>query len=206
MKREKEDEEEDKKVVVPPVNHHLQPATNHNSRIQDARAQGRRKALRLHATNRAQNSACARCPPSPCPLGAWEVSIEPQLERSIPPSAQAVAAAAGEGQLVGWSSPERALRHRGGGGTSLGRGHSHELAGGRGAHEHRCARRWRQLLVAGGGRGAGVLRRDLEGARHSGYPGTAEKACSTAKWVSSGEAYAARGGGTSRRGAEPHRI
>jgi hypothetical protein len=206
MKREKEDEEEDKKVVVPPVNHHLQPAANHNARIQDARAQGRCKALRLHATNRAQNSACARCPPSPCPLGAWEVSIEPQLERSIPPSAQAVAAAAGEGQLVGWSSPERALRHRGGGGTSLGRGHSHELAGGRGAHEHRCARRWRQLLVAGGGRGAGVLRRDLEGARHSGYPGTTEKACSTAKWVSSGEAYAARGGGTSRRGAEPHRI
>ena len=158
-------------MVVPPVDRNLLPAADRKALLQDGGAQGRRKALRLHAANRAQNSACARCSSSPCPLGAWEVSIEPQPDRSIAPSAQAVAAAVAKGRLVSWSSPERALRHRGGKGTSLGRGHSHELAGGRSAHEHRCARRWRQLLVAGGGRGAGVLRRNLEGARHSGYPG-----------------------------------
>ena len=196
----------DKKAVVPPVNRNLQPAANHKARIQDAQAQGRCKALRRHAVDHVQNSARARHLPSPWPLGAWEVAIEPGMAHSGTRSAPVTATVVAEGRLVAPSRAQRALRHRGGRGTSLGRGHSHELAGGRGAHEHRCARRWRQLLVAGGGRGAGVLRRDLEGARHSGYPGTAEKACSTAKWVSSGEAYAARGGGTSRRGAEPHRI
>jgi hypothetical protein len=117
MKREKEDEEEDKKVVVPPVNRNLLPAANRKALIQDGGAQGRRKALRLHATYHAQNSACARCSPSPCPLGAWEVAIEPQPDRSVPPSERAAAAAAAKGRLVGRSSPERALWQRAGGGT-----------------------------------------------------------------------------------------
>ena len=44
----------DKKAVVPPVNRNLQPAANHKARIQDAQAQGRCKALRRHAANRAR--------------------------------------------------------------------------------------------------------------------------------------------------------
>ena len=97
MKREKEDEEEDKKVVVPPVDRNLLPAADRKALLQDGGAQGRRKALRLHATYHAQNSACRRCSPSPCPLGAWDVAIEPQPGRSIAPSTHAAAAAVAKG-------------------------------------------------------------------------------------------------------------
>ena len=87
QKKKKQDEEEDKKVVVPPVNRHLLPAVNFKTLIQDARAQGRRKALcsRCHMSHVILG---LRCPPSP--LGALEVSIEPQPDRSIALSAQAV--------------------------------------------------------------------------------------------------------------------
>ena len=87
QKKKKQDEEEDKKVVVPPVNRHLLPAANFKPLIQDARAQGRREALcsRCHMSHVILG---LRCPPSP--LGALEVSIEPQPDRSIALSAQAV--------------------------------------------------------------------------------------------------------------------
>ena len=55
MKREKEDEEEDKKVVVPPVDRNLLPAADRKALLQDGGAQGRRKALRLHAASHAPN-------------------------------------------------------------------------------------------------------------------------------------------------------
>jgi hypothetical protein len=116
--REDEDEEEDKKVVVPPVNHNPHPAADSANVRHHARAQGRRKALWLHATYRAQNSVCVHCSPSPCPLGAWEIAIEPRLGRSIAVSTQAAAMVAVEGQLTRPSSPEWALWQRGGGGTS----------------------------------------------------------------------------------------
>jgi hypothetical protein len=106
MKREKEDEEEDKKVVVPPVDRNLLPAADRAELHAETQHVGSRKALRLHAAYHAQKSACARCSPSPCPLGAWEVAIEPQPDRSVPPSERAAAAAAAKGRLVGRSSPE----------------------------------------------------------------------------------------------------
>ena len=86
MERENEDEEEDKKVVVPPVDHNLLPAADRKALLQDGGAQGRRKALRLHAAYHAQNSACARCSPSPCPLGAWEAAIDGGHNALCPPS------------------------------------------------------------------------------------------------------------------------
>ena len=104
-KKKKEDEEEDKKVVIPPVDRNLLPAADRKALLQDGAAQGRRKALRLHAAYHAQKSACARCSPSPCPLRAWEVAIEPQPDRSVPPSERAAAAAAAKRRLVGRSSP-----------------------------------------------------------------------------------------------------
>ena len=97
MKREKEDEEEDKKVVVPPVDHNLLPAADRAELHAETQHVGSRKALRLHAAYHAQNSACARCSSSPCPLGAWDVAIEPQPGRSIAPSTHAAAAAVAKG-------------------------------------------------------------------------------------------------------------
>ncbi len=93
-------------MVIPPVDRNLLPAADRKALLQDGAAQGRRKALRLHATYHAQKSACARCSPSPCPLRAWEVAIEPQPDRSIAPSTHAAAAAVAKGRLVGRSSPE----------------------------------------------------------------------------------------------------
>ena len=104
-KKKKEDEEEDKKVVVPPVDRNLLPAADRAELHAETQHVGSRKALRLHAAYHAQKSACARCSPSPCPLRAWEVAIEPQPDRSVPPSERAAAAAAAKRRLVGRSSP-----------------------------------------------------------------------------------------------------
>ena len=100
MKREKEDEEEDKKVVVPPVDHNLLPAADRAELHAETQHVGSHKALPARCRgreNHAQNSACARCSSSPCPLVAWDVAIEPQPDRSIAPSTHAAAAAVAKG-------------------------------------------------------------------------------------------------------------
>ena len=133
-------------MVVPPVNRHLLPAANFKPLIQDARAQGRREALcsRCHMSHVILG---LRCPPSP--LGAWEVLLEPQPDRSIALSAQAAAAVAAEGRLVGRSCPERALQQRGGGEAPLHRGPLLVLARSLGTHAHpRMLRRWQLHRVA----------------------------------------------------------
>ena len=107
-------------MVVPPVDRNLLPAADRAELHAETQHVGSHKALPARCRgreNHAQNSACARCSPSPCPLGAWEVAIEPQPDRSVPPSERAAAAAAAKGRLVGRSSPERALWQRAGGGT-----------------------------------------------------------------------------------------
>ena len=167
QKKKKQDEEEDKKVVVPPVNRHLLPAANFKPLIQDARAQGRREALcsRCHMSHVILG---LRCPPSP--LGAWEVLLEPQPDRSIALSAQAAAAVAAEGRLVGRSCPERALQQRGGGEAPLHRGPLLVLARSLGTHAHpRMLRRW-QLPGSGAPGGGRSLRRLLRSVHVEGRP------------------------------------
>ena len=96
-------------MVVPPVDHNLLPAADRAELHAETQHVGSHKALPARCRgreNHAQNSACARCSPSPCPLRAWEVAIEPQPDRSVPPSERAAAAAAAKGRLVGRSSPE----------------------------------------------------------------------------------------------------
>ena len=179
-------------MVIPPVDRNLLPAADRKALLQDGGAQGRGKALRLHATYHAQNSACARCSSSPCPLGAWEVAIEPQLDRSIAPSTHVAVAAVAKGLLVSRSSPERALRQRAGGGTSPRRG---PLRG-------RAWLSWRAWPpthapsaaaapgsgAPGGGAACGIFS-DSFSSKAISPP--AKKPCSAAKWVSSGP----RGGG-----------
>ena len=141
-------------MVVPPVDRNLLPAADRAELHAETQHVGSRKALRLHAAYHAQKSACARCSPSPCPLRAWEVAIEPQPDRSVPPSERAAAAAAAKGRLVGRSSPERALWQRAGGGTLDGiwpsrRRHSPPQSPRppittSGAHPEPSARAWRQ--------------------------------------------------------------
>ena len=176
MKREKEDEEEDKKVVVPPVDRNLLPAADRKALLQDGGAQGRRKALRLHAVYHAQNSACARCSSSPCPLGAWDVAIEPQPDRSIAPSTHAAAAAVAKGRLVSQSSPERALRQRAGGGTSPLRPRLLLAAEDRGAHGRPRMLHRRQLHRVVAPRGGRSLRHLLGLVLVEGHLAAAEKA------------------------------